>query len=260
MDKEFTSEQLQRYQRQMMLPGIGLAGQQKIAESRVFIAGAGGLGSPAGYYLAAAGIGRICMADDDVVELSNLQRQIAHNTERIGMNKTRSAEATFKSLNPDIDYASMQQKITAENVASLIEGYDIVLDCSDNLSTRYLLNDACVLMSKPLVSGAVAGFTGHVTTIIPGQGHCFRCIFEDMDPYDKSLDSQPGILGAFAGVIGSIQAMETLKIITGIGETLQNTLLIYDGLKSEFRRVHAARNRDCPACGENPTIKISGRG
>ncbi|MDX9715047.1 MAG: molybdopterin-synthase adenylyltransferase MoeB [Dissulfurispiraceae bacterium] len=258
MKKEFTPEQLQRYHRQIILSDIGLSGQQKISEAKVFIAGAGGLGSAAGYYLAAAGIGRLCAADNDVVDLSNLQRQIAHNTERIGMNKTESAGLSFKALNPDIDFIAMPHRITADNIAACIKDYDIIVDCSDNLLARYLLNDASVMMKKPLVSGAVSGFAGHVTTVIPGQGHCFRCIFEALDPDDEALNSQSGILGAFAGVIGSLQALEVLKLVTGIGKPLVNALLVFDGLKSEIRRVNVDRNRECPVCGDNPLINIPG--
>ncbi|MCE5311574.1 MAG: HesA/MoeB/ThiF family protein [Nitrospiraceae bacterium] len=259
MNMEFTPDQLQRYHRQMILRELGAAGQQKISDAKVFIAGAGGLGSPAGYYLAAAGIGTLAIADNDLVELSNLQRQIAHNTERIGMLKSDSAQSTFKALNPEVNIISITQRIIAENVAELIRDFDIVVDCTDNFAVRYLLNDACVLMNKPLVSGAVAGFKGHLTTIIPGQGHCFRCIFEEMPPdAEEPSCRQAGVLGAFAGVIGAMQAMEVLKLVTGAGEPLKNTLLIYDGLKSEFRRVNAPRNKDCPVCGDDPYITIPG--
>ncbi len=256
---QLTPDQIQRYHRQIILPGIGESGQQNLKAARVFIAGAGGLGSPAGYYLAAAGIGTIAIADDDIVELGNLQRQIAHNTERIGILKSDSAQSTFKALNPEVNIISITQRITADNIAGLIRDFDIVVDCSDNFQTRYLINDACVLMKKTLVSGAVAGFRGHVTTIIPGQGHCFRCIFEEMPPDAEGPSCrQTGVIGAFTGVVGSLQAMEVLKLVTGVGEPLKNTLLIYDGLKSEFRRVNAPRNRACPACGDVPSVTIPG--
>lgn len=255
----FTSDQLQRYHRQIILPGIGEPGQQKMKDARVLIVGAGGLGSPAGYYLAAAGIGTIGIADSDIVELSNLQRQIAHRTECIGMLKTESAKSSFENLNPDANVVSITERITVKNIAGIINDFDIVVDCSDNFQTRFLINDACVLMKKTLVSGAVSGFTGHVTTIIPGQGHCFRCIFEEMPPDAEGLSCrQTGVVGAFTGVVGSLQAMEVLKLVTGVGEPLKNTLLIYDGLKSEFRKVHVARNRDCPSCGDTSSVTIQG--
>jgi len=259
INMEFTPDQIQRYHRQIILPGIGESGQQKLKNARVLIVGAGGLGSPAGYYLAAAGIGTIGIADSDVVELSNLQRQIAHSTASIGMLKTESAKSSFENLNPDVNVISIVQRITAENIAELIKDFDVVVDCNDNFQTRFLINDACVLMKKTLVSGAVAGFTGHVTTIIPGQGHCFRCIFEEMPPDAEGPSCrQAGVVGAFTGVVGSLQAMEVLKLVTGVGEPLKNILLIYDGLKSEFRKVHVAINRDCPSCGDTPSVTIQG--
>lgn len=252
---EFTEDQLQRYSRHIILPEVGGKGQQKILNAKVFIVGAGGLGCPVGYYLAAAGIGTIGMIDNDTVELSNLQRQIAHNTGRIGVLKVESAKATFEALNPDVKVAGIKDRITKDNIMDLIKDYDVVVDGSDNFPTRYLVNDACVMLKKPLVSGAILKFEGQVTTIVPGEGHCYRCLFEEMPPAGLVPSCQEaGVLGAITGVVGALQATEVLKLVLNKGDVLKNTLLIYDALKTIFRRVKVPKNKNCPVCGENPTI------
>lgn len=252
---EFTEEQIQRYSRHIILPEVGGKGQKKFLKARVFLVGAGGLGCPVGYYLAAAGIGNIGIIDNDTVEISNLQRQIAHNTNRIGMLKTESVKKTFESLNPDVKVRGINERITKDNIKELIADYDIVVDGSDNFPTRYLVNDACVMLKKPLVSGAILRFEGQVTTILPGEGHCYRCLFEEMPPAGLVPSCQEaGVIGAIPGVVGSLQAIEVFKLILGKGDVLKNTLLIYDALRTTFRRVKVPKNSDCPVCGEKPTI------
>lgn len=253
---EFTDDQLQRYSRHIILPEVGGKGQKKILNARVFVVGAGGLGCPVGYYLAAAGIGTIGMIDNDTVELSNLQRQIAHSTKTLGIHKVDSAKATFEALNPDVNVVGIKERINKGNIMDLIKDYDIVVDGSDNFPTRYLVNDACVLLKKPLVSGAILKFEGQVTTVLPGEGHCYRCLFEEMPPPGLVPSCQEaGVLGAITGVVGALQATEVLKLVLGKGDVLKNTLLIYDALRTTFRRVKVPKNPACPVCGENPTIK-----
>lgn len=252
---EFTETQLQRYSRHIILPEVGGKGQKKILGAKVFIVGAGGLGCPVGYYLAAAGVGTIGIIDNDTVEISNLQRQIAHSVNTLGRPKIESAKATFEALNPDVNVIGIQDRITKDNILELIKDYDIVVDGSDNFPTRYLVNDACVMLKKPLVSGAILKFEGQVTTVLPGEGHCYRCLFEEMPPAGLVPSCQEaGVLGAITGVVGALQATEVLKLIVGKGEALKNTLLIYDALKTTFRRVRVPKNPNCPVCGENPTI------
>ena len=252
---DFTEDQLQRYSRHIILPEVGGKGQRKLLKAKVFIIGAGGLGCPVGYYLAAAGVGTIGMIDNDTVELSNLQRQIAHSTKTLGMSKIDSAKATFEALNPDVKVVGIKERISKDNILDFIKDYDIVVDGSDNFPTRYLVNDACVIAKKPLVSGAILKFEGHVTTIVPGEGHCYRCLFEEMPPPGLVPSCQEaGVIGAIPGVVGSLQAIEVFKLILGKGDVLKNTLLIYDALKTTFRRIKVPKNPDCPVCGNNPTI------
>lgn len=252
---EFTEDQLQRYSRHIILPEVGGKGQRKLLAAKVFIIGAGGLGCPVGYYLAAAGIGTIAIIDNDEVELSNLQRQIAHSVKTLGKPKVESAKNTFESLNPDVNVIALKQRISKDNIMDLIKDYDIVIDCSDNFPTRYLVNDACVMAGKPLVSGAILRFEGQVTTIIPGEGHCYRCLFEEMTPAGLVPSCQEvGLLGVLPGVVGVLQATEVLKLILGKGNVLKNELLIYNALKTTFRKVKVPKNPDCPVCGKNPTI------
>ncbi len=253
----FSAEQLQRYSRHIILPEIGAAGQEKLLAAKVFIVGAGGLGSPVSYYLAAAGVGKLGIIDNDAVELSNLQRQILHSTKTLNAPKVDSAKATLEALNPDTTIIPIRQRLTKDNIADLINDYDIVADCSDNFSTRFLLNDACVIMKKRLVSGAVLKFEGQLTTILPGEGHCYRCLFEDMPPAGVRETLQTaGLVGALPGVIGSLQALEVIKLILGIGRILKDRVLIFDGLTSKLRRIKVRRNPECPVCGDNPRIKF----
>ena len=253
--QEFTEDQLERYSRHILLPEVGGKGQKKLLAAKVFIIGAGGLGCPVGYYLAAAGVGTIGIIDNDRVEMSNLQRQIAHSTKTLGMLKVESAKSTFEALNPDVNVIGIAERLSKDTIMNLIKDYDIVVDGSDNFPTRYLVNDACVLMKKPLVSGAILKFEGQVTTVVPGEGHCYRCLFEEMPPAGLVPSCQEvGVIGAIPGVVGSLQAVEVIKLILGKGEVLKNTLLIYDALKTTFRRVSIPTNAECPVCGKNPTI------
>lgn len=254
----FTDEQIQRYHRHFILKEIGTEGQEKLLQARVLIIGAGGIGSPLGYYLSAAGVGTIALADDDIVELSNLQRQIAHNTRALGTPKVESACNTFRALNPDISVIPVRERVTKENVHPLIRDYDIVADCSDNYATRFLVNDACVVEGKPLVTGAIAEFEGQLTAVIPGESPCYRCLFEEPPPPDTVPDpANSGILGVIPGVIGTLQATEILKLITGAGHILKGELLIYDALTPSFRKVKISKNPGCRVCGGGHTI--SGR-
>ncbi len=252
---EFSEKQIQRYSRHIILPEVGGKGQKKILQAKVLIIGAGGLGCPVGYYLAAAGVGTIGMVDNDEVELSNLQRQIAHSTKTLGMPKVLSAKATFEALNTDVRVVAIQERLTKDNIRDFMGDYDIVVDGSDNFPTRYLVNDACVMMKKPLVSGAILRFEGQVTTVIPGEGHCYRCLFEEMPPPGLVPSCQEaGVLGAITGVVGALQATEVLKLILGKGDVLKGVLLIYDALRTTFRRVRVPRNPHCPVCSDHPTI------
>lgn len=252
---EFTDDQLLRYSRHIILPEVGGRGQEKILRAKVVIIGAGGLGCPVGYYLTAAGVGTLGLIDNDTVELSNLQRQIAHSVNTIGMPKVESAARTFTALNPDVTVVRIQQRISKDNILDLIRDFDIVVDGSDNFPTRYLVNDACVMAGKPLVSGAILRFEGQVTTIVPGEGPCYRCLFEDPPPPGLVPSCQEaGVLGVLPGVIGGLQATEVLKLILGRGEVLKGQLLIYDALKTSFRKVKIPKNPSCAVCGERPTI------
>ncbi len=253
---DFTEEQLLRYSRHIILPEVGGKGQRKLLDAKVFMVGAGGLGCPVGYYLAAAGVGTLVIADDDKVELSNLQRQIAHSTRTIDEYKADSAKATFETLNPDVTVVPIKERLTKDNIMDLIRDCDVVVDGSDNFPTRYLVNDACVLSGKPLVSGAILRFEGQVTTIIPGKGHCYRCLFEEPPPAGMAPScSEAGVLGVLPGIVGSLQAMEVLKLILGKGTPLTERLLIYEALDTSFRTVRVPRNPGCPICGDNPRIR-----
>jgi adenylyltransferase/sulfurtransferase len=253
---EFTDEQIERYSRHIILPEVGGAGQQKMLEARILLLGAGGLGSPAAYYLAAAGIGNLGIVDFDQVDLSNLQRQIIHSTERIGMLKTESAKKTIQALNPDVNVTLYNEKIDSSNILSIIKDYDYVVDGSDNFPTRYLVNDACVMENKTLVHGSIYRFEGQVTVFKPNSGPCYRCLYPEPPPPGMSPNCQEGgVLGVLAGIIGNLQVVEVLKLILGIGEPLVGKLLIYDALKTEFRNLNLRKDASCPLCGEEPTIK-----
>jgi len=253
---EFTDEQIERYSRHIILPEVGGSGQQKMLEARVLLLGAGGLGSPAAYYLAAAGIGNLGIVDFDQVDLSNLQRQIIHSTERIGMLKTESAKKTIQALNPDVNVTLYNEKMDSSNIMSLIKDYDYVVDGSDNFPTRYLVNDACVMKNKTLIHGSIYRFEGQVTVFKPGDGPCYRCLYPEPPPPGMVPNCQEGgVLGVLAGVIGNLQVVEILKLILGIGKPLVGKLLIYDALNTEFRNLRLRRDANCPICGEKPTIK-----
>jgi len=253
---EFTDEQIERYSRHIILPEVGGSGQQKMLEARVLLLGAGGLGSPAAYYLAAAGIGNLGIVDFDRVDLSNLQRQIIHSTERIGMLKTESAKKTIQALNPDVNVTLYNEKMDSSNIMNLIEGYDYIVDGSDNFPTRYLVNDACVMKNKTLIHGSIYRFEGQVTVFKPGDGPCYRCLYPEPPPPGMVPNCQEGgVLGVLAGVIGNLQVVEVLKLILGIGKPLVGKLLIYDALNTEFRNLRLRRDANCPICGEKPTIK-----
>jgi adenylyltransferase/sulfurtransferase len=253
---DFTDDQLLRYSRHIILPEVGGKGQAKIANAKIVIIGAGGLGCPVGYYLTAAGVGTIALIDNDTVEMSNLQRQIAHSVHTIGMPKVESAQKTFNALNPDVTIVPLKVRISKDNIMDLIRDYDIVVDGSDNFPTRYLVNDACVMSGKPLVSGAILRFEGQVTTLVPGSGPCYRCLFEEPPPPGLVPSCQEaGVLGVLPGVIGGLQATEVLKLILGKGEVLMGELLIYNALKTTFRKVKIPKNPSCPVCGENPSIR-----
>lgn len=253
---EFTEEQIKRYSRHIILPEVGGKGQKKLLRSKVFLVGAGGLGSPAAFYLAAAGVGKIGIADNDNVDLSNLQRQILHSNNDVDRPKVISAKETLEALNPDVEVVPYNERLTSENIMDIFKDYDVILDGSDNFPTRYLVNDACVLMGKPLSHGSVFRFDGQATTIIPGKGPCYRCMFEVPPPPDLVPSCQEaGVLGVITGTIGVIQATEVVKLILGKGELLMGKLLLYDSLKMDFRKLNIRRNPQCPICGENPTIK-----
>lgn len=252
----FTDDQLERYSRHLILKEIGVRGQKKLLAARVLVIGAGGLGSPAAMYLAAAGIGTIGIIDDDVVDLSNLQRQIIHGTGNVGMPKVESAAETVTSINPDVTVKPYHIRVSAGNIAELIAGYDVIVDAADNFSTKFLINDACVLAGKPYIYGGALRFEGQLMTYVPGRGPCYRCIFRDM-PAAGEVPSckEAGVLGAVVGVIGSMQAVEAVKLILGVGKPLTARLMTFDALAMTCRAVPLPeREPDCPVCGEHPTI------
>lgn len=253
---DFSEEQIDRYSRHILLPEVGGKGQKKLLDAKVFMVGAGGLGSPIGFYLAAAGIGTIGIADGDVVDYSNLQRQILHSTKDVNKSKSLSAKETLEAINPDVQVIPFEERLTSENIMDIIKDYDVIVDGSDNFPTRYLTNDACVLSNKPLSHGSIFRFEGQATTFIPGEGPCYRCLFESPPPAEFVPSCQEaGVLGVLAGVIGTIQATEVVKLILGKGELLNGKLLLYNSLAMDFRKVKLRRNPECPVCGDNPTIK-----
>jgi len=256
MGLDLTEEQIERYSRNIILPEVGGEGQRKLLASSAFVVGAGGLGSPALLYLAAAGVGRIGVADSDAVELSNLQRQVIHRTADLGTNKTLSARQAIEALNPDCTVEVVPQRLTAENVRSIIKGYDVVLDASDNFPTRFLVSDACFLERIPLVSAAVLGLEGQLMTILPGPGNpCYRCFLPGPPPSGQVPTCQEaGVLGSVVGVMGSLQATEALKLLLGIGEPLARRLIVYDALEASFRTASRSPDPECRLCGPNATI------
>jgi sulfur-carrier protein adenylyltransferase/sulfurtransferase len=256
LPRSLTPAQRTRYSRHVLIPEIGEAGQLKLLESRVLLIGAGGLGSPAALYLAAAGIGTIGIIDADIVDETNLQRQIVHSLDRLGEPKVDSARRTIEALNPDVTVKTYRERLTSENVDAILdEGWDMILDGADNFPTRYLVNDASVWHDIPVVHGSIYRFEGQVTVFKPHEGPCYRCLFPQPPPPELAPScSEGGVLGVLPGIIGSIQANEVLKLAAGIGETLVGRLLLFDALEESFTEVSLKRDPDCPVCGEHPTI------
>lgn len=251
---DFSEDQIQRYSRHILLPQVGGIGQSRLLGSRVLVIGAGGLGSPVILYLAAAGVGTIGVIDDDVVDLSNLQRQILHTTDRIGMAKVQSAIATVKALNPDVRIHPIETRLGPHNAQAILADWDIVADGSDNFDTRFLVNDACRLAGKTLVSAAILRFDGQLATFKPG-GPCYRCLYHAPPPADQIPScAQAGVFGAVAGMLGTMQATEVIKEILGIGDSMSGHLLIVDALSMTFRKVRVPNDPQCPLCGTHPTI------
>jgi molybdopterin/thiamine biosynthesis adenylyltransferase/rhodanese-related sulfurtransferase len=250
--KTLSADQRNRYQRHLLLPEVGEVGQQKLLDSKVLLLGAGGLGSPAALYLAAAGVGTLGIIDMDVVDASNLQRQVLHNMDRIGERKVDSAKKTLTAINPDVDVATYDVRLGADNVLDIIDGYDVIVDGTDNFPTRYLVNDASLLKRIPVVHGSIFRFEGQVTVFSPYVGPCYRCLIPEPPPAELAPScSEAGVLGVLPGIIGSIQALEAIKLLLGIGEPLIGRLLAYDSLEESFRTFKVRRDPECPACGPN---------
>jgi molybdopterin/thiamine biosynthesis adenylyltransferase len=256
MKDSFTSEQLQRYSRHILLKEVGEEGQRKLLEGRVLIIGAGGLGSPAALYLAAAGVGTIGIVDSDTVDISNLHRQVIHNSKDIGRAKVVSAREKMEGINPDVRVVSRQTRIDASNILPLIGKYDFVIDATDNFSAKFLINDACVLAGKAFSHAGVLGFSGQTMTVKPGESTCYRCIFTNPPPAGSVPScAEVGVLGVLPGIIGAIQAAEAIKFLSGVGDLLTGRLLMFDAQEMFFRNVPIGKNPHCPICGNNPTIK-----
>jgi molybdopterin/thiamine biosynthesis adenylyltransferase len=249
-----TPDQVKRYSRHIIMGDVGSAGQRKLIQSKALIIGAGGLGSPSAVYLALAGVGTIGIVDFDVVELSNLQRQILHHTGDVGRSKLDSAKDNIKSYNPDVNVVLHDVRLESDNAMDIISQYDLVINGADNFATRYLVNDACYLLNKTLVDGSILIFDGQATVFLPGEG-CYRCLFPEPPPPGMVPNcAEAGVLGALTGLVGSIQATEALKQFLGIGESLTSRLLLIDALSMTFREVKLKRNPSCPLCGDNPTV------
>jgi molybdopterin/thiamine biosynthesis adenylyltransferase/rhodanese-related sulfurtransferase len=257
-----TPEQRDRYSRHTLLPEVGVDGQLKLLNSKVLLLGAGGLGAPTALYLAAAGVGTIGLVDDDVVDASNLQRQVIHNTERIGMPKTTSARIFIEQLNPDVKVVEHNGRLDSSNILEVMADYDLVVDGADNFPTRYLLNDASVRLRKPVVSASILGFDGQISTFVPFEGPCYRCLYPTPPPAELAPScSANGVLGVMAGTMGTLQANEVIKLVLGAGEPLVGRLLLYDALGTTFTELKVRRDPDCPICGEHaPEIPESEMG
>jgi len=254
---ELTPAQLDRYSRHILLPEVGERGQEKLLKGRVLLLGAGGLGAPAALYLAAAGVGTLGLVDADTVDASNLQRQIIHATSRLGQNKVDSAEFAIHDLNPDVKVIKYQERVNASNVDRIFgAGWDVIVDGCDNFPTRYLVNDASLFHKIPVSHGSIFRFDGQVTTFMPFQGPCYRCLYPEPPPAHLAPScAEAGVLGILPGVVGVIQATEAIKLILGKGDPLVGRLLTYDSLRMNFRTLKLRRDKNCPTCGENPTIK-----
>jgi sulfur-carrier protein adenylyltransferase/sulfurtransferase len=247
-----TPEQRMRYSRHTLLPEVGVEGQVKLLNSKVLLIGAGGLGAPAAFYLAAAGVGTIGVVDDDVVDETNLQRQIIHTTDRVGMPKTASARVSIEALNPDVKVVEHRTRLDAENILDIISDYDILVDGADNFPTRYLLNDASVRLRKPVVSASILGFDGQISTFVPYEGPCYRCLYPVPPPPEMAPScGAAGVLGVMAGLMGLLQANEVIKLAADIGEPLTGRLLLYDSLGTRFTELKVKRDPDCPICGDD---------
>jgi len=254
-DFQYTPEQLIRYSRHFLLPEVGEAGQAKLLQAKVLMVGAGGLGSPSAYYLAAAGVGTLGIIDNDVVDISNLQRQILHANDRVGTPKVESAKKTLEALNPDVKVIPYNAKLTSENIMEIIKDYDLVVDGCDNFPTRYLVNDACVLAGKPNVHGSIFQFEGQATVFYPGKGPCYRCLYPEPPPAEMAPScAEAGVLGVLPGLIGVIEALEAIKIILDKGETLVGRLVHFNTLTMEINTLKLRRDPNCPMCGDHPTI------
>jgi sulfur-carrier protein adenylyltransferase/sulfurtransferase len=252
----FTEDQVRRYARHVILPGIGGDGQRKLMESSVLVIGAGGLGSPAAMYLAAAGVGTLGLVDFDHVELSNLQRQLLHDTDDVGRPKVESARDRLTELNPNVEVVTHRALLNSENAFAVLGGYDVVVDGTDNFPVRYLVNDATQMLGTPLVYGSIYQWEGQATVFLPGrETPCYRCLFpEPPPPGTVPSCAEGGVFGVLPGIIGSIQAVEAIKLLLGVGETLAGTLVLYDALRSEFTSVKLRWDPDCPVCGKHPTV------
>jgi molybdopterin-synthase adenylyltransferase len=256
---DFTEEQLERYARHILLPEVGGVGQEKLLNAKVLVVGAGGLGAPVLLYLAAAGVGTIGIVDDDVVDLSNLQRQVIHSTQTLHMAKVESAKERLLSINPELTINIHQLRLNVDNITDIISDYDIIADGTDNFATRFLINDACYFSKKTLVSAAILRFDGQLSTFKAHEDGedkpCYRCIFREPPPEGQvPTCSQAGVLGAICGTMGSLQATEVLKEIMEVGQSMSGTLMIYDALHTEFRNVKVKRDKGCPLCGDTPSI------
>lgn len=251
----FSNEQMERYSRHIILKEVGVKGQRRLLEGRALIIGMGGLGAPAALYLAAAGVGRIGIADADAVDLSNLQRQVIHSTPDIGKPKVQSAKEKMEAINPEIEIKTYETFITAGNILDIIADYDFIIDGTDNFSAKFLINDACVIARKPFSHAGIIRFQGQLLTYVPEEGPCYRCVFETPPPPDAvPTCSQAGVIGAMAGVIGSLQAMEAVKFFTRAGQLLTGALLTYNALSMEFRRIKIKPRPGCAVCGKEPSI------
>jgi len=250
--RTLSADQRNRYQRHLLLPEIGEKGQQTLLDSKVLLLGAGGLGSPAALYLAAAGVGTLGIIDMDVVDESNLQRQILHTMDRVGERKVDSAKKTLTAMNPDVDVATYDVRLGADNVLDIIDGYDVIVDGTDNFPTRYLVNDASLLKRIPVVHGSIFRFEGQVTVFDPYNGPCYRCMIPEPPPPELAPScAEAGVLGVLPGIVGSIQALEAIKLVTGVGQPLVGRLLAFDALEETFRNFNVRRDPECPACGEH---------